>query len=309
MPDPLKIYKALADETRLRLMRLVSRGALNVNEIIDILHMGQSRVSRHLKILAEAGLVRGRREGTWIYYEGNGDGEAPLVGETLGHLRRHEHAVAHYDEDLLSLGEVVERRREKTRTFFDSVRNPQEDLDHQDLDAELYRQLALSLLPAHCAAVLDMGTGPGPLLTGLLGRADRVIAVDASATMLDLARQTAGDEAGRCDFRLGDLEHLPVADGEVDAAVVCMVLHHLSNPPDALSEAGRVLRSGGRIAVVDLYQHRDESLRERLADLWLGFEPETVKAWLEELDFRVTATDVVGEPHSLQLITLQGQKP
>ena len=153
-----------------------------------------------------------------------------------------------------------------------------------------------------------MGTGSGLLLTDLLERADRVIAVDSSITMLNLARQTTGALAGRCDFRLGDLEHLPVADGEVDAVMVCMVLHHLSNPPDALAEAHRALKPGGHIAIVDLCQHDDESLREWLADLWLGFQLDAVQDWLEQLDFSIAGADVVGEPDSLKLITFQGQK-
>ena len=307
MADVLKIYKALADETRLRLVRLLARGAFNVNEIIDILHMGQSRISRHLKILTEAGLVSNRREGTWIYYQCSEAADA-MVAELLGHLRRHEQAVPFGAEDLQSLEIVVERRREQTRTFFDSIEDPQEVLHHQSLDGSFYRRIALSLLPPLSAVALDLGTGSGLLLPALLERAERVIAVDASSTMLKLAQQTVGAGAQRCDLRLGDLEHLPVADGEADVVVACMVLHHLSDPSTALAEAHRALKPGGHIAIVDLDRHADESLRERLADLWLGFRPATVRGWLEQLNFTITGTDVVGEPDSLKLITFRGQK-
>jgi len=306
MADLLKTYKALADETRLRLIRLLMRGPLNVNEIIAVLQMGQSRISRHLKILAESNLVVGRREGTWIYYQASVGASDPLIADTLSLLQRHERALPHYTEDLQGLEAVIELRREQTRTFFDSITHPEEV--HQCPDGDFYRQVALSLLPKRNRTVLDMGTGSGLLLPELLGRAEQVIAVDASKTMLDMARQTVREGVERCDFRLGDLAHLPVADGEADVVVACMVLHHLSNPAEALSEGFRALRPGGQIVIVDLHQHDDESLRERMADLWLGFPPAEVEGWLRELDFNVTGADVVGGPDSLKLITFRGRK-
>ena len=318
MAEPLRVFKALADETRLRMIRLLMRGPLNVNEIIDVLQMGQSRVSRHLKILAEAGLVASRRQGTWIYYQASHGPVEVLVRETLVLLQRHERALVHYTEDLQGLEAVVERRREKTRSFFDSITHPDEL--HQCLNGDFYRRIALSLLPERCQVALDLGTGSGLLLPELLGRAERVIAVDASRTMLDMARQTVGEGASRCDFRLGDLAHLPVADGEVDAVVACMVLHHISHPLEALAEGCRALRSGGLISIVDLHQHDDESLRERLADLWLGFPPGEVEGWLRDLNFDIVDANVIGSSSevddaegmggtgSFKLITFRGYK-
>ena len=318
MAEPLRVFKALADETRLRMIRLLMRGPLNVNEIIDVLQMGQSRVSRHLKILAEAGLVASQRQGTWIYYQASQSSAESLIRETLVLLQRHERVLAHYTEDLQGLEAMVERRREKTRSFFDSLTDPEEL--HQCLNGDFYRRIVLSLLPERCQVALDLGTGSGLLLPELLGRAERVIAVDASRTMLDMARQTVGKGASRCDFRLGDLAHLPVADGETDAVVACMVLHHVSHPLEALAEAFRALRAGGQISIVDLHQHDDESLRERLADLWLGFAPEEVEGWLRDLNFdvvdagvvgrsnEVDGVDMVGEKDSLKLITFRGYK-
>lgn len=306
MVEPFKIYKALADQTRLRLVRLLARGPLNVNEIIDVLHMGQSRVSRHLKILSEAGLVTSRRQGTWIYYQVNQEPADPLTQESLSLLQRHERAIPSYTKDLQRLEAVIERRREQTRAFFDNLADP--EALPQLLDGDFYRQVALSLLPERCRVVLDMGTGAGLLLPALLQRAERVIAVDASTTMLELARRTVGEEVARCDFRLGDLGHLPVADGEVDGVMACMVLHHLSDPRQALAEARRALQPAGWIAVVDLHQHEDESLRERLADLWLGFAPAEVERWLRELDFEITGAEVIGQPESFKLIAFKGQR-
>ncbi len=306
MADPLKIYKALADETRLRLVRLLVRGPLNVNEILGILSMGQSRISRHLKILAEADLVTSRREGTWIYYQGSGPSSESIIVEMLELLQRHERELPAYAEDLQGLEAVVEGRREQTRSFFDNVKDP--DQLHPSLDGDFYRRIALDLVGQSAATALDMGTGAGLLLPGLLRRVERAIAVDSSTTMLDMARKALGTEAVRCDFRLGDLGHLPVADGEVDLVVACMVLHHLSRPVDTIREAYRALAPGGSLIVVDLHRHDDESLREKLADLWLGFPPDEVRTWLESNHFKLKSAEVIGASDTLQLITFQALK-
>jgi ArsR family transcriptional regulator len=126
--------------------------------------------------------------------------------------------------------------------------------------------------------------------------------------MLDMARKALGKETMRCDFRLGDLGHLPIADGEVDLVVACMVLHHLSHPAEAIREARRALRAGGHLVIVDLYRHEDESLREHLADLWLGFLPSEVERWLREFHFTIKGAEVVGAADTLQLIAFQAQK-
>jgi len=112
----------------------------------------------------------------------------------------------------------------------------------------------------------------------------------------------------RCDFRLGDLGHLPVADGEIDLVMACMVLHHLSRPADALREAYRALKPGGRLVVIDLYRHEDESLREKVADLWLGFLPSEVEGWLREHRFTTESAEVVGADNTLQLIAFKAIK-
>ena len=309
MPDPLKVHKALADETRLRLVRLLSQGPLNVNEIIDVLHMGQSRISRHLKILAEAELVSNRREGTWVYYHANTQSAGQLTSEMLDLLRRHEHDLPFHTEDLQGLEGVVERRHAQAREFFNSVTDPQELHQGLQLNGESYRQIALALIHDRHRTVLDLGTGAGLLLPGLLERAKQIIAVDSSTKMLEMARHTAGAEAARCDFRLGDLAHLPVANGEVEAVMACMVLHHLSNPAGTIAEAHRALSAGGELLIVDLRKHENESFRESQADLWLGFEPTEVERWLQMNDFELIDAAITGDGGgSQQLITFRGRK-
>ncbi len=309
MVDPLKIHKALADETRLRLVRLLFQGPLNVNEIIDVLHMGQSRISRHLKILAEAELVSNRREGTWVYYHVNDHSVGNLTSEMLDLLRRHEHDLPFHDEDLQGLEGVVERRHAQSRDFFNKVEDPHQLHQGLQQNGDSYRQIAMSLMQERHRTVLDLGTGAGLLLPRLLENAEQVIAVDSSTKMLDMARHTAGNQAGRCDFRLGDLAHLPVANGEVEAVMACMVLHHVSNPAGTIAEAHRALKAGGELFIVDLRKHDDESFRESQADLWLGFEPAEIERWLRTNDFDLLDTDITGDTGSShQLITFRGRK-
>ena len=177
------------------------------------------------------------------------------------------------------------------------------------LNGDSYRQIALSLMQGRHHTVLDLGTGGGLLLSGLLEKAEHVIAVDSSTKMLEMARHTAGEGVTRCDFRLGDLAHLPVANGEVDAVMACMVLHHLSNPAGTIAEAQRALKPGGELFIVDLRKHEDESFRESQADLWLGFEPNEIERWLKKHDLDLLDAAIIGDSgRSQQLITFRGRK-
>ncbi len=305
--DLLRLCKALADDTRLRLVRLLLRGPLSVNEVTQVLGLGQSRVSRHLRILAESGLVVGRRQGTWMYYQASPAAAEPLVADAAAFVHRHERGVSAYTDDLARLEAVLERRRQRTRAFFDQVTDP--DALQPLVDGDHCRQVALSLLRHGGARYVDLGTGAGLLLPALLECARQVVAVDASPAMLALARRTAGGAAARCDFRLGDLGHLPLADGEADGVVACMVLHHVSDPAGALAEAARVLAPGGQLAVVDLEQHHDERLREQAADLWLGFAVGDLEGWLHQAGVVVEQATVVTSPGRHPLIAIKGRKP
>ena len=306
MADLLRIHKALADETRLRLLRLLTRGPLNVNEIIAILRMGQSRISRHLKILFEAEIVSSRREGTWVYYQSKSDSDDKVVEDILAFTRNHEHAVAHYASDLQAVEQVIEQRKEDTRGFFDNIDDPVE-LQHP-IDGQFLRDLALGQVPPCCDTALDLGTGTGLMLPKLSETVSEIIAVDSSTTMLTMARNLVQRGLKRCDFRLGDLSHLPVADGEVDCVIACMVLHHVSNPQHCLKEANRVLKKGGFVIIVDLYRHEDETLREKMADLWFGFLPNEIKTWLMDEKFSIEHSEVLGNPDEFRSLQFKARR-
>ncbi len=306
----LTTLRALGDETRLRIAAVLLAGPFNVNELVGILGLGQSRVSRHLKILLDAGLVRARRDGSWVYYtladawrDGRavsdragvggdgveGDGVAPLLTALAGSLQ----GALEVERDAVN--RCLERRREQAGRFFggpevaagwdarrDSVQGPADYLD----------RVVEALGPAE--TVVDLGTGTGVLLSRLSGQSSRVIGVDASDEMLRVARDHVRELGlGNVELRLGALEHLPLADGEADAAVANMVLHHVAQPGEALREARRSLRPGGRLAIADFRTHTQESYREKLGDLWLGFEQHEVAAWLDGAGFDVERLEEV----------------
>ncbi len=309
----LKIFKALADETRLRLMGVLSQGDFNVNELLEILRMGQSRISRHLKILAESGLVTHRREGNWIYYglqNPNGDFELKtaigLAVKSAGTLETH-------NADLQNIESVVQHRRTLSTKYFNEIGSNWEALQRDMLDAEEYRRRAVELLPQDRETVVDLGVGSGLILPSLLKRFQKIIAVDASQTMLKIAAnfisENVPERTEHCHFRLGELEHLPIEDNSADAAIASMVLHHVSNPLLAMQDAQRILQPGGSFVIADLFQHDMEEMRENFADLWLGFQPADLEKWLKRAGFRVKHSEVLDQSERLKVVLIKAQKP
>ena len=300
----LPILKALADDTRLRLCRLLAGGELNVNEIARVLGMGQSRVSRHLKILTEAGLLAPRRDGLWVYYAAARPPGAQALLAAVESLLR---AGPDGREDLQRAAEVLRERGRTTRRFFDSVAGSWEGMKRDilggfDLNGAVAGLLAETAAGSDAAAApagaadsgssgerrwrtaLEVGCGTGELLALLAGRAGQVIGVDASPGMLQRARRRFEGRPG-VELRLGEAEHLPARDGEADLVVMSLVLHHLSSPLEGLREAARALQAGRLFLLAEFDRHGEETLRERFGDRWLGFPPATVEGWLEEAGF------------------------
>jgi len=289
------MLKALADETRLRALRVLRSGPFNVNELVRILEVGQSRISRHLRILLDAGLVEARREGSWVYYrhaaawsgkEAGSPGRfLRVLSREIGALDGEEHV-----RDDAGVERCLDARRQRAEQFFKEIA---EDFDaaREQIQgpADHVAKLVELLDGADAESVetlVDLGTGTGVLLETLSHKAERVIGVDAAAEMLDVARgHSTRRGLKNVDLRLGTLEHLPLPDGEADVMVANMVLHHVAHPPDALREARRGLRNDGRLLVADFAAHSEESYRERLGDLWLGFELEEISRWLDEAEF------------------------
>ena len=272
--------KAAGEETRLRVLALLSEAELTVSDLTDILRQSQPRISRHLKLLAEAGLIERFREGTWAFFRlAEHGGGAEVVRALIERLDPADPVIAR-DRDRLA--SVRAARAAAAQAYFsehaaewDSIRK----LHAADTAVEDAIRSALADKPFR--SLLDLGTGTGRMLE-LFGREiDRGLGLDLSLDMLLLARDRL-ERAGlkNCSVRQGDLYDLPLANDSFDVIILHQVLHFLDDGGRAIREAARALRPGGRLLVVDFAPHEMEVLREQHAHRRLGFPPETVTQWL-----------------------------
>jgi DNA-binding transcriptional ArsR family regulator/precorrin-6B methylase 2 len=292
---PLDTLKALADPTRLQLLLLLGQAELTVQELTDILSMGQSRISRHLKILAEAGLVAVKRQGTWGYYRQSQD--HPLFAQLWPPLLAELQRAAEQRELQRRLAVVLEGRRRRSADFFERHARQWDALSDRLLPLADYLPGLAAALP-ETAVLLEVGFGTGGLLPLLRRRSPRVIGVDQSPAMLQQAAQRL-NELGLegVELRLGEMTHLPLADGEAGGAVLNMVLHHAPQPAAVLRELARVVAPGGRILLADLQRHDQEWVREEIADQWLGFEETELKEWLQKSGLQLESyRPIAGKP-------------
>ena len=284
-------FKALADPCRARLTAVLLSGEFTVQELTRIMGMGQSRVSRHLKILTEAGVLSVKRQGTWSYYRAGE--ESTFFSGIRPAFERELSSLPERCRDLAAVSKVLEERRRRSQEFFDCHARQWDDLARTLLPVPEYRQRLLQLVPEG-ASVLEIGIGTGGLLTELTSRASRVIGVDHSPAMLEEARRRLNDRGiGGIELRLGEMSHLPLSDASVGCVVANMVLHHAADPPAVLAEIRRVLAPGGTLLLADLARHERESAREQLADQWLGFEDNELTEWLRRAGFTIINIDKV----------------
>jgi ArsR family transcriptional regulator len=291
----LDTLKALADPCRLRLTAVLLSGEFTVQELTRIMGMGQSRISRHLKILSEAGVLSVKRQGTWSYYR------AGEVNNFFAGIRptfqREIEFIPQRGQDLAAVAEVLEERRRRSQEFFDRHARQWDDLARTLLPVPEYRQRLLEQVPEG-STVLEIGVGTGGLLQELAARASQVIGVDHSPAMLEEARRRLvnGGVSG-VELRLGEMGHLPLPDASVGCVVANMVLHHAADPAQVLAEIRRVLAPGGLLLLADLARHEREAARDQLADQWLGFEADELDGWLGNAGFytveinRITAAE------------------
>jgi SAM-dependent methyltransferase len=280
----LDTLKALADPCRLRLVAVLLAGEFTVQELTAILKMGQSRISRHLKILTEAGVLSVKRQGTWSYYRAGG--ESPFFAAIRAAVEHGVDGLPERAADLAAVAMVLDERRRRSQEFFDLHARQWDDLARTLLPVPDYREQLLALVPEG-RTVVEVGLGTGGLLPALAAKASNVIGVDHSPAMLEEARRRmASGRVSGVELRLGEMTHLPLPDKVVDCAVLNMVLHHAADPAAVLAEIRRVLTPGGVLALADLARHERETAREQLADQWLGFGEEELAGWLKEAGFK-----------------------
>jgi ArsR family transcriptional regulator len=279
----INYFKALADETRLRLLNLLNQHELNVNEIVAVLNMGQSRISRHLKILTDNNLLISRHDGLWTFYSASSSQNGSEFISAIQYLFKREDI---FGTDLNRAREIIERRSKETTRFFDSIAEDWETLKAEIIGDFDLNGFILDHIPSSDTAV-DLGCGTGDLLADLQGKTSLVIGVDKSPNMLERARKRFSRHKSNIDIRIGEIEHLPLGDGEADLAIINMVLHHLASPQTAFREINRILASNTRFIIVDFLKHNLENMRLKYGDRWLGFSEKKIKKWLKESGFRV----------------------
>ena len=305
----LQTLRVLGDEGRVRVLRLLEKEELSVAELQEILGMGQSRISMQLSRLKQAGFVDVRRAGQKSLYRLTAPPDAqPILSETL---RRSAQDInfARQDDEALRL--ILQKRKDKLRSYFDELAGR---FGRHYVPGRSWKGLSevlLRLMPP--LAIADLGAGEGTLALMLAQRAERVIAVDNSEKMVEYGTDIARSHGvENLEYRLGDLEELPIERAEVDVALFHQSLHHALHPQKAIHEAARVLRPGGRIAVVDLLKHGFEEARELYADVWLGFSQVELIDLLREAGFRSVDVSIVHReeeaPHFETLVAV-GDKP
>lgn len=273
----LNFFKALADITRIRIYNVLLTYELSVNELVSLMDMGQSRISRHLKILTDSGLLKCRRNGVWAFYSAVQDQNIKAFSHAVQDLFTGEAVLA---GDIENAALIIEKRSESTRQFFNTIAHKWDDLKG-DILGDFDLNTAVMGKVEHPRCAVDLGCGTGELLSVLAGRAARVIGVDSSSMMLAQARIRFFGNGGEPDLRLGELEHLPLKDKEADLAVVSLALHHLSDPPAALREAHRILTERGILIVAEFDRHENEMLRKKYGDRWLGFSVDEMETWFD----------------------------
>ncbi len=279
----LDTFKALADVTRLRLIGVLSMGEFTVQELTVVLTMGQSRISRHLKILSDVGILSVKRQGTWAYYRLKGDNK--LFLEIWPAMEPLLNDLASRVQDLERVSEVLETRRQRSREFFDRHARQWDDFSRNLLSIPPYLDALNHEIPA-CRMIVEVGVGTGNVLSTLSRKAQCVVGVDHSPAMLDEARtRVRQDGLSGVEFRLGEMSHLPVGDKDADCLLLNMVLHHAPQPDRVFQEARRILSPGGRLVIADLQRHEQDWVREKLADQWLGFERTELESWLAGTGF------------------------
>ena len=306
MPSIIKILRVLADPNRLRILLLLGSEELSVAELQEILAMGQSTISTHLAQLKQAGVVEDRRTGKSSLYKLTAP-EATLAG-ILAEARRQ---IPEAEPDQAAMRRVVKKRQDKMRAFFDSVAGR---LGKDYVPGRSWKSMAEALLRLMPPMVIaDLGAGEGAFALLLAESATKVIAVDSSANMIEVGREQALRHGVKnIEYRLGDMEELPIEDGSVDLVFFSQSLHHALHPERAVIEAHRILTPGGRIIVLDLAKHRFEEAREIYADEWLGFSEPELENLLENAGFTQVQTSVVHkEPESphFQTLLAVGHKP
>lgn len=285
------LFQAVSDPTRLRILALLARMELSVGELAQLLQQSQPRVSRHVRILADAGIVERRKEGSWVFLAiADAERTGPLL--TLMRQWTDEASGRVFDQDSDRLDAVRADRAEAAQRYFaahaevwDSIRSLHVS------ESEVERAIERALDRRKLGTLVDIGTGTGRMIELFGPRVEEAIGIDRSSEMLRLARVKLELAGVRSSLRQGDMYALPLADGTADCVIIHQVLHYAHAPADAIAEAARVLAPGGTMLVIDFASHEREELRSRDAHLRLGFADEVMKGWFNSAGLSIDRVD------------------
>ena len=291
MSSTLKSLRALSDQTRLRIVSLLERDELSVNELQEVTRLGQSRISTHLGLLADCDLVRSRREGKRTFYKLNPQADS-VASEFIQLAIRGAKELADHAGDQINLKRILARRREQAQVYFNQIAGRFDRVYGPGRSWEAFGHLLLRILPP--LVVADLGAGEGLLSELLARRCKKVIAVDNSEKIVAFgAAKAKKNHLKNLDFRQGDLQNPPIEAASVDLVILSQALHHAENPAAALASAAKLLKPGGQILILDLLAHKFEKARDLYGDRWLGFAESDLHRWLEAAGFKKIEISVV----------------
>ncbi|HXJ59065.1 MAG TPA: metalloregulator ArsR/SmtB family transcription factor [Verrucomicrobiae bacterium] len=291
MSSTLKSLRALSDPTRLRIVALLEKDELSVNELQEITRMGQSRISTHLGLLQDAELVQSRREGKRTFYSRNQSADAAAT-ECMKLATRGARELAEHAADQVNLKRILARRNDQQQLYFNQIAGRFDRSYGPGRSWQAFGQMLLRVLPP--LVVADLGAGEGLLSELLARRCKKVIAVDNSEKMVAFGSAKAKKNGLKnLEFRLGDLQEPPIDAQSVDLVVLSQALHHAQDPAKAVTAVYRLLKPGGQVMILDLLQHHFEKARELYGDRWLGFAESDLQRWLEAAGFKKIEVGVV----------------
>jgi ArsR family transcriptional regulator len=308
-PPTLRYLRALSDPTRLRIMALLEKDELSVNELQEITGMGQSRISTHLGLLQDSGLVQSRREGKRTFYKLNTQGNN-ATGEFIQLANRAAKELPEHAGDQINLRRILNRRQEQEQVYFNQVAGRFDRVYGPGRSWEAFGHLLLRILPP--LVVADLGSGEGLLSELLARRCKKVIAVDNSEKIVAFgAAKARKNNVKNLEFRLGDLQNPPIDSESVDVVILSQALHHAGEPAKAIAGAHRILKPGGQVLILDLAKHDFKSAHELYGDEWLGLADSDLNRWLEAAGFKQIEISIVAreeQPPHFETVLAAGRK-
>jgi ArsR family transcriptional regulator len=295
MTDVLDVFRALADPTRLRVMNLLRAMELSVGELAQVLGQSQPRVSRHVKILADAGLAERRKEGSWVFLGLGPDAQVVPIMRAIDALQAESGPDHWFIADSARLAAVrADRAAAAERWFADHADEWDAIRTLHIAETEVEAAMERALADAPVGRLVDIGTGTGRMLSLFGGTAAHAIGIDRSPEMLRLARvNLAATGLEKIDLRQGDFGALPLPSDQADTVILHQVLHYAHQPAAVIAEAARLLDHRGRLLIADFAPHHHEALRDSHAHVRLGFGDEQMAAWMTAANLEYACVDVL----------------